>query len=473
MIARSLYWKLTIAFLLVALTVALLVALSIRLTTAGQLGRLIVEQQRSELEARLVNYYQTNGSWRGIQAYYLETRGTFATQQPGDHGPGFGGSRGGGQGPPSDRRDLFGLANAQGRVVIPLLPTYPLGMRVSPAVLAQGEPVEVEGEVVGTILTAGSSPGLTLEETAFLRRTNLALLLAGGGAVLVALLVGAVLARTLTQPLRALTQATQRMAGGALAQEVPVQSADEIGDLALAFNQMSKELTRATRARRQMSADIAHELRTPLTVIAGYIESMRDGVLAPTPQRLEVIYAEIEQLQHLVGDLRMLSQAEAGELKLSRQPVAVRELLGQAQAAFSLQAQQKGVALAVTVDDSAGDASDAEIHVDENRMAQVLGNLLSNAIRHTPAGGRVTLGAESRPDCVRLFVQDTGQGIAPQDLPFIFNRFYRADKARGGDGAESGLGLAIAQALVEAHGGRLTVASQVGKGARFEVVLGE
>lgn len=463
--SRSLTWKLTLAFLLVALTVALLVAVLIRLTNAGQLDRLIVEQGRSEFKSNLIAYYQANGSWSGASEYFAVYRGEpfpFATPLPGgdpnsdEHYPG----------PRRDRRQLFGVVDAQGVVVISLLPEFPAGKLISQDVLAEGEPVEIDGEVVGTILTAQFPPGLNPEETAFLQRINVALLMASVAAVLIALLVGVLLARTLTRPLRALTQATHRMAGGELEQEVRVKSADEIGELATAFNRMSREVARAHKVRRQMTADVAHELRTPLTVIAGYIESMRDGDLSPTPERLSIIYAEIDHLQHLVGDLRTLTQADAGELKLNRQPVSPQELLQQTLSAFEHQAMQKGVSLELSLNGEI-----PAIAVDEIRMAQVLGNLIANALRFTPKGGRVTLGAALHGDRVTLTVQDTGQGISPEDLPFVFDRFYRADKSRAEENGESGLGLAIVKALVEAHGGVISVQSAPGAGSTFAITL--
>ncbi len=459
---RSLTWKLTLAFLLVAIAVALLVAVAIRLTSTGNFDQLLVEQARSEFQTNLVAYYQVHGSWEGVQQVLAQQSGGPAPQPT----PGPGISPGS---PPDFRRErhqIFGLADAQGVVVIPFGPDFPAGTHVTPAVLAQGEPVEVDGQVVGTILTPARPPGLAPEEIAYLRRTDNALLLAAGGAILVALAVGVLLARTLTRPLHALTEATHRMAGGELEQEVLVKSRDEIGELAAAFNRMSREVARANDARRQITADVAHELRTPLTVIAGYIESMRDGALAPTSERLSVIYAEIEHLQNLVGDLRTLTQADAGELKLNKQPVNPGELLRQAHATFEHQAAQKGVNLEV----KAGDGL-PPIEVDEARMAQVLGNLLSNALRYTPAGGRIEMGTALDGDRVALTVRDTGQGIAPEDLPFVFDRFYRADKSRAQENGESGLGLAIVKALVEAHGGAISVQSVPGAGSTFAITF--
>lgn len=461
--SRSLAWKLTLAFLLVALTAAVLLAASIRLTNPGQLDRLIVEQQRSELRSTLITYYQENGSWQGVRDYLIRLRRQavpVVTHQPGfDPFDGPADFR-------RDRRELFGLVDSRGQVVIPLLPDYPAGTSVDESVLARGEAVEIEDEVVGTILTAARSPGLNPAERAFLQRTSLALALAGAGAVVVALLVGIWLARTLTRPLQALTQAAHRMAGGEMEQEVAVKSADEIGELAAAFNRMSRELARALKTRRRMTADIAHELRTPLTVIAGYVESMRDGALAPTPERLSVIYTEIERLQQLVGDLRTLTQADSGELKLNRQALAPGELLQQASLTFEHQAMQKGVTLALEVSGGL-----PPVEADEARMAQVLGNLIGNALRYTPAGGRIVLGAARSGDRVSVSVQDTGQGIAAEDLPFVFDRFYRADKSRADDNGESGLGLAIARAIVEAHGGTMEARSAVGEGTTFVIHL--
>jgi two-component system sensor histidine kinase BaeS len=464
---RSLTFKLTLAFVAVGLTVALLVAVFIRLNNAQQLGRLVVDQQRSEFQSLLVTYYETNGSWDGVLSYVAQAQGIPFLPPEGDQGR---------QPPPGDnpdpldihrqRREMFGLADAQGIMVIPMPPNLAIGTRVSPAMLAQGQSIEVDGQVVGTILTAQGPPGLSPEETAYLQRANLALLLASGGAVLIALIVGALLARTLTRPLRALTAAAHRMAGGELEQSVSITSGDEIGELGAAFNRMSREVARANTARRQMTADIAHELRTPLTVVSGYVESMRDGVLAATPERLSVIYSEIEHLQHLVGDLRTLTQADAGELKLHRQPVAPLELLEQAEAAFEHQAAQAGVRLEVNANGGL-----PPINVDETRLAQVLSNLITNALRFTPRGGRITLTAAPEGGRVMLAVRDSGRGIAPEDLPFVFNRFYRADKSRSEDNGESGLGLAIVKALVEAHGGKIDVTSTPGQGTAFTIHL--
>jgi signal transduction histidine kinase len=450
---KSLYWKLTLAFVLVAFVTAGLVALFIRLTSADRLSQLIVDQQRSSLQTALDEYYTEHGSWSGVNTAWqqLALRSIPAPSETQPAPPQFEGHPpGGGPG----RGNFMGLADSQGKVIVSVDPAYPTGAALPADVLKAGTPVVVNHQTVGTILTARQPPGFNPQEAQFLQRTNEALIYAILGALLVALVIGILLAWTLTGPLQALTQAAQSITQGRLEQQVRVSSDDEIGQLAAAFNRMSQEVARVNQLRRQMTADIAHDLRTPLTVISGYIESMRDGVLKPTPQRLELIYTEIERLQNLVGDLRMLSLADAGELALHPQPVSPRALLERAASLFRHPAELQDVSI------QAQAAADLpEIRVDEDRMMQVMGNLISNALRYTPAGGKVTLSAQAAGGRVELCVQDTGEGIDPSELAHIFDRFHRADKSRHSENGESGLGLAIVKALVESHGGVVAVRS--------------
>ena len=477
--------KLTLAFLLIAVTAAAIVAVSIRLTNATRLNQLVLEQQRADFAALVTDYYQQTGSVRGLNEFLRQINNPAPQQplpdQPNQFNP---------QPLPSDRRNQFGFADANGIVIVPLLPRFPIGQRVPADILAHDTPVVVDGISIGTILSQPLPIELTPQEKAYLDRTNRSLTLAAIGAALLALIVGFLLARTLTRPLRALTEATEKMAGGELNQQVNINSKDEIGELANAFNRMSREVVRANTLRKQMTADIAHDLRTPLTVIAGYVESMRDGDLAPTPERLDTIYEEIERLQRLVADLRLLAHTDAGELRLNLQAIRPKDLLESAAAPFKFSAEQKGITLTVEADENL-----PEIQVDESRMNRVLSNLISNALRHTPAGGNISILATRKDESTQvdtytgkqvhtytstqvkaqyvvITITDTGEGIPSSDLPHIFDRFYRADKSRTeADGASSGLGLAIAKALVEAHGGRIKASSVVGKGTKFEIDL--
>jgi signal transduction histidine kinase len=260
-----------------------------------------------------------------------------------------------------------------------------------------------------------------------------------------------------------LTEATRAVAGGDLGHQVPVRTSDEIGDLAKSFNQMSADLAHSNQLRRQMTADIAHDLRTPLSVILGYSEALADGKLPGTPETYEAMHLQAQHLNRLIDDLRTLSLADAGQLSLLRRPVEPRDLLEHTALAHLPAAESRRIALTVDADDG------PPVIVDPDRLLQVLGNLVSNALRHTPDGGHVTLSAIHEDGHVMLRIRDSGPGIPADDLPHIFDRFYRGDQARQANGA-SGLGLAIARSLVEAHGGRLTAENTTG-GALFTIQL--
>ena len=273
------------------------------------------------------------------------------------------------------------------------------------------------------------------------------------------------LARTLTKPIRALTTATQQLAEGDLGIQVPVTTRDEIGVLTRSFNSMSEDLERVNQQRKQMTADIAHDLRTPLSVILGYTEALSDGMLSATPDIAETMHREAQHLNHLIDDLRTLSLADAGELPLHLSQISPITILERTAASYGRQAKEKDIELTIDAPDSLPD-----IDVDSQRMAQVLGNLVANALRHTPSGGSVTLSARMLDDVVELGVEDTGDGIGEEDLPMIFSRFYRVDQARTDFGA-SGLGLSIAKSIVEAHGGEISVESKPGDGSKFIIEL--
>jgi signal transduction histidine kinase len=461
---KSLYWKLTLAFMLVAFTTAALVALFIRLTSANRLMQLVIDQQRSSLQQTLQSYYASQGSWEGVAQNWSQIQSLLLptpASPPPDHPPQD-------NRPPDgqDRKNFLGLADAQGVVIVSVNPNYPAGSSLPAALLQAGTQVSVDGQQVGTILTANEPPGFNPQEAQFLQRTNEALIFAMLGALLVTLAIGILLARTLTRPLHALTLAAQSITQGQLEQEVKVGANDEIGQLATAFNRMSQEVARVNQLRRQMTADIAHDLRTPLTVISGYVESMRDGDLKPTPERFALMYSEIERLQNLVGDLRMLSMADAGELSLNPQSLSPKNLLERAAALFRHQAEGQQVGIQVEASDDL-----PSIRVDEARMIQVLGNLISNALRYSLPGGTITLAVQSSGDEVEIRVEDTGVGIPEEELPYIFNRFHRGDKSRHTETGETGLGLAIVKALVEAHGGSVLAESKPDEGTIIRLVF--
>jgi signal transduction histidine kinase len=339
------------------------------------------------------------------------------------------------------------------------------GQRVSPGELERGLPITLDGVTIGTVLTIGP-PGRDPAEDRYLARTDQALAVAALGAVLVALALGLLLARLITRPLRDLTSATRAIAAGELRQEVPVRSRDELGVLAQQFNQMSADLHRATELRRRLTADIAHDLRTPLAVLSGYLEAMRDEALRPTPARFSAMYDETRILLRLVEDLHTLSLADADELVLKRQPVHPQELLGRVAQTYADAAAQAGVELSLEPDQGA-----PTLLADAEQLARAIGNLVSNALRYTPPGGKVTLEAARARGGAMLVVCDTGEGIAAEHLPNIFERFYRVDDSRSQATGGSGLGLAIVRSIVTAHGGSVAVSSAPGQGTRFAITL--
>lgn len=286
-----------------------------------------------------------------------------------------------------------------------------------------------------------------------------------GIALLLALIlrwVGLLTARRFTQPLSETMKAADALAQGDLSARVPVQGSREFRHFARSFNRMAETLEAADRQRRELMADVAHELRTPLAVIQGNLEGLRDGVYEATPDHLDLVLDETYKLSRLVEDLRLLTLAEAGQLTLDIQTLDVRQLLEDVRDTYAYQASEAEISLALDLSESLPSLS-----ADPQRLGQVLGNLLTNALRHTPPGGAVTLGAAAVPDEneLQLWVSDTGEGISPDDLMRIFDRFWRADVIRSRTtGAGSGLGLAIAKSLVEAHGGRVWAESELGLG---------
>lgn len=440
---RSLSVKLTLAFLLVGLIGASLVALLLSFRTRSEFDRFLSTRDQATLVQALSQYYAANGSWAGVETMLSET-------------------------PPLNyySRTIV-LTDADG-VVVRGNRGFTTGKTVPQPMLDDSVAVQVGGKTVGRVLAMpppppGNGPS---PDALFLQRLAWASALSAAIAGLIALLLGVLLARTLTQPVRELTAATQAMAGGRLGQRVAVRSHDEIGVLAASFNQMSTDLAQASQARRQMTADLAHDLRTPLSILRGYTEGLKDGQLQGSPKLYAIMHGEVEHLQRLVEDLRVLSLADAGELSLNRRTLDPSALLERTGLAYIVQAEQQGLQLRVETPEDLPSVS-----VDTDRMTQVLNNLVSNALRHT-AEGEVVLAASAVEGRVALSVRDTGGGIAADDLPFVFERFYRGDKARQRtDSSSSGLGLAIAKAIVEAHGGTISAESAPGAGTTITIRL--
>lgn len=301
-------------------------------------------------------------------------------------------------------------------------------------------------------------------ERDYLSSVQTAVWVAGGLAGLVAVALGLLLARQIASPTRALTAAARLVADGDYGQRVPVRSRDELGELAVAFNSMAEALGHQEELRRRLVADIAHELRTPLAIIQANLEAILDGVRPLSTAAVEDIHEETQLLARLVTDLRDLSLAEAGQLTLRREPTDLGALARAAVTKFEARARDKGIRLRLEAADVLPQAN-----VDPDRAAQILGNLLDNALRHTPEDGMITVSVQPAPDAVQVTVADSGPGIPTEHLPYIFHRFYRADPARSRKQGGSGIGLAVVKQLTEAHGARVRVESSAGQGTVFHL----
>jgi signal transduction histidine kinase len=423
----------------------------------------------------LGDYYEANGeSWAGVDKRF--------------DAPPFGG--------PGSWAG-YALASADGRIVASNDRQLPVGTNVDPRDLKNGIPITARGGQVGTLVMGSGlryrpkapspeSPESPARDFVFpiLRSFLIAALIVGGSLLLLAVFF----AQRFSRPLRNLTAAAQQMATGQLDVQVGRAPIREVDELTLAFNGMAQALASADRQRRQMTADIAHELRTPLTIIKGRLEGLQDGVYSATPDELDRLLSETALLERLIEDLRLLALAEAGQMPLYRELIDPRDLLEHTRAAFAGQASAQGVALDV---DAPCDLP--AIDADPQRMAQVLANLVTNALRYTPSGGSITLTAKMEdrgwriedgsqasaspssilhpPSSILLSVSDTGTGIAAEDLPHIFDRFYRADRSRTRGSGGAGLGLAIAKQIVAAHGGSIWATSGEHQGTTMSVAL--
>ncbi|MCB8967498.1 MAG: HAMP domain-containing protein [Ardenticatenaceae bacterium] len=473
---RSLRVKLIFTFLATSITGILLAFMVVRQSNERAFADLLQEQRQAEFVQRALFYYQNTGSWVGFSQAFRSQETQPATQpaaQPLTQPV---------PGQLALPQPLFALADADGRIVLPA-PPYNPNTNAPEDALTKGIPLYLDGVLIGTVLPVDQLLPRRTEEDAYVKQVNRALLWGAVAATAVAIFLAVIMARTLTRPLQELSAASRAMAQGSLEQQVPVRTQDELGELATTFNQMSSALALANQQRRQMTADIAHDLRTPLTVLSGYLEAMEDGTLSPTSARLGLMHQEVQALQRLVEDLRTLSLADAGKLTLQKELINPADLLAQVQASYAYQAAQQEVDLQVQAPVNLPATA-----VDPTRMRQVLGNLVSNALRYTPAGGVVTLAAasvrkappvaEHQPslanDGLQITITDTGSGIPATDLPYIFDRFYRGDKSRQEGEGESGLGLAIVKSLVTAHGGAITAVSPPHPGAtgtRFTITL--
>ncbi len=442
---NRLWVRLTLAF--VAITLVGVISVSVLVDiTASQAFRQYVARQGIGVQSGMLDtlaiFYQQHNSWNGVATILANSAGNGAGR--------------GGRGRPA-----LLLADSQGQILYDDHATR-TGGTLTTDERANAEPVIVNGQRVGYLLISTSANGsLPPAAQTFLDQLRTILLIVafvGGG---LAILLGVIISRTLSAPLAALAQAARAFATHDWKFRVKIGGTKEIAAVGSAFNAMAAEIQRTETLRRNLVADIAHELRTPLTVMQGSLQALLDEVYPLERSEIAMLYDEARLLTRLVDDLRELSLADAGQLPLQIQSVTLAPLLQAVATQFAIVAEIQHVQLDVEIDEHMPNA-----RADPDRLSQVVRNLLSNALRHTPEGGKVQITATAHP-MIRVCVRDTGEGIAVEDQPHVFERFYRADPSRTRSHGSTGLGLAICKAWLEAMGGSISVESVQGQGSLF------
>jgi len=462
----KLFWQMLLAFTVTMTIIAIGIYLSgqhaFRMVAEGlEANRPDDAQLWAE---RLGAYYEAQGGWNGV-ADMITSYPAGDAWAPWD----------------ASWIPAVAVSDADGRLLYSSLPVSP-ELDIVEAIQDSRTtvPIESEGKVVGYLwrpwLLSAETSALTVHSNGplptgarrydFLWAALKRFFAIEALIIVVGLLVGATLSRRITRPLQDFVDATMKIAGGNLGVRVERHYAGELGELAISFNAMASELERSDQLRRSMTADVAHELRTPLSVIRGKLEGIVDGVYPATEDHLIPVLEETEVLTHLVEDLRVLALAEARQLSLDVRPTDVGHLLRDAQVNFGPLAEDRGVFLVLEVP-----AHLSSVSADRRRLSQVLANLITNALRHTPSGGTVTLSGSASDGDVVIEVKDTGVGIAAEDLDNVFERFWRGERSRSRESGGSGLGLAIARELVLLHGGTIEVESTLGRGSMFRCRL--
>jgi signal transduction histidine kinase len=470
---RSLTWKLALAFGLVTVLAVSGVGILARRAAISELGAYVTQAgaARAEDYAPLfAQYYADTGGWEGVGDVFAGIT-TLLTPGRGMMGMGMGGPRGQAgamQAMGSAQYEII-LADARGAVVAHSGNLREVGQLLSADELSAGVPIVSNGQQAGTILvlTMASELNQNLTEQ-FQHSVGTSVLIAGIAVGALALIVAFALSLQILAPLGKLTAAARQIARGDLSQRVRVRSNDEVGVLAETFNSMAESLQTQQTLRQHLMADVAHELRTPLSVIRGNLEALLDGVHPLTEENIASVLDEVLLVSRLTEDLRELALAEAGQLAMHREPVDLADIVHRIHAGLEPILQEKQLTLCVDMPDDLPRA-----HADPLRVSQIFHNLLSNAIRHTPAGGALHIAAQDGPQTgfLSITVDDTGTGIDPATLPFVFERFHKGAAARRREYGGAGLGLSIVRQYVEAHGGEIAVTSRVGEGTRFTFTL--
>ena len=436
---HSLQFRIMLAFGLVILVTIGAVFSFFSQTTRSEINRYEERIERAlaaRMSGELFHYYRLQGSWEGIQPF-VEQWSTV-----------------------SERRII--LVDIDGTVVADSQGDL-LGESYEPDSPGTILKPPRQQDVLGTLyISEAKSNSLYILYNAIGRF----LIWGAAVAIAVALLLTFFLSRRISAPIRSLTVTARKLGQGDFSQRVQVKDKSEVGELAQTFNSMAGDLERAEQLRRNLVADVAHELRTPLSNVRGYLEAIQDGVVKPDADTIRSLDEEAILLSRLVDDLQELSLAEAGELNLICQAEDIASLIKQTVATVQSEMVTKEISLSLDLPHKL-----PQVNIDRHRIGQVLRNLLENAVAHTAKGSAISVAATQQGEWVEVSVVDSGEGIPAEDLPNIFERFYRVDKSRARATGGSGLGLTIARRLVEAHGGTIKAQSELGKGSRFTFAL--
>ena len=463
----SLQLRLTLNFLIIVLIMLGILALAANQIITSRFNNLVFNAGRQYAERitpLFAAYYASNQSWEGVEdifpvlpiarsglSPYNENRPnafprwTNPVRQP------------------TDERII--LVNPDGIIIFDSNADNPLTIPVAEN-LDKGIKIMANNELVGTLLIASSLGMLSQAQQGFLREVNILLVSVAGVTAIIAVLIGWMQARQIVSPVKAISSAAARVAAGDYSQRIPIKSRDELGEMANAFNTMAADLATQQDLRKRAMADIAHELRTPLSVLQIDLESIEDGISQPDAENIESLLDQVGYLNKLVEDLRILSLAEAGELQFEMQPMDVNTLVKMITNRVRKSVQEKGKELAMDL------SSDAVVaNIDEQRMAQVILNILANATQHTADGDVITVKTARQGQEAVISIEDTGEGIPEKDLEHIFERLYRASSSRSHQNGGSGLGLSIARSLIQAHGGKIWAESVQGEGTKITFTL--
>ncbi len=465
----KLRWQLLLSYLPVMLIPVVVLGLVIRSVTERGITVLITHEAQiraAALAGTFEQYYANHGNWDGVGTLFDQFRPGPPRQQDGQPLPFPPGGPPGGISPRDAQIGQMLLTDVNGTIIASDNPNAK-GQVLAADVLSHGVPLFVSGKHVATLVIGAALGVMDVQERQLLDTLSASLILSGVLATLASITLALWLSGQLTRPVRDLMAGVGQLASGHWSQPLAVHSHNEFADLTHAFNQMADQLTRQQQQQRQLIADIAHDLRTPLSVIGLEIAGIRAGLQSPE-EATDSLQEEVDWLQHLIDDLHTLSLMDTGQFALYPDAISLTAYLNEIGTQWRLIAEKQNKTLVYHIPDDL-----PVLQIDPFRMRQVFGNLFNNALQHTPDGTQIILQARIGLDQVTIDVIDNGPGIPPNDLPHIFDRFYRADRARTRDRREhgSGLGLSIAYQLVLLHGGMISVDSTLGTGTAFHLRL--